>query len=75
MPRVHDIASWLGKFTDLNVFRLADVSPGLIQKICRSKGMDRQTVSHIVLSRQESNEAIFKITEWCGSLNALRDIY
>ncbi|KAK8561084.1 hypothetical protein V6N12_048160 [Hibiscus sabdariffa] len=49
---------------DLNVFRLADVSPGLIQKICRSKGMDRQTISHIVLSRQEGTETMFKITEW-----------
>ncbi|KAK8564496.1 hypothetical protein V6N12_036619 [Hibiscus sabdariffa] len=52
---------------DLNLIRLADVSPGLIQeicKICRSRGTDRQTVSHIVLSRQEGTEAIFKITEW-----------
>ncbi|KAL4352851.1 hypothetical protein GQ457_06G000970 [Hibiscus cannabinus] len=52
--------------TDLNEVYLSDVSPGLIQKICRSKGMDmdRQPITSILLSRQECTEAIFKITTW-----------
>ncbi|KAL4353502.1 hypothetical protein GQ457_06G000950 [Hibiscus cannabinus] len=50
--------------TDLNEVYLSDVSPGLIQKICRSRGMDRQTITSIILSRQEGSEAKFKITRW-----------
>ncbi|KAK8564458.1 hypothetical protein V6N12_036581 [Hibiscus sabdariffa] len=49
---------------DLKRVYLSNVSPGLIQKICRSKGMDRQTITGIVLRRQEGTEAIFNITEW-----------
>ncbi|KAK8564476.1 hypothetical protein V6N12_036599 [Hibiscus sabdariffa] len=49
---------------DLKQVYLSDVSPGLIQKICRSKGMDRQTITGMMLSRQEGPEAIFNITRW-----------
>ncbi|KAK8481632.1 hypothetical protein V6N11_071054 [Hibiscus sabdariffa] len=49
---------------DLYEVYLEYVSPGLIQKICRSKGMDRQTITSIVLSREEGTESIFNITEW-----------
>ncbi|KAK8488858.1 hypothetical protein V6N11_071058 [Hibiscus sabdariffa] len=39
---------------DLKRVYLSDVSPGLIQKICRSKGMDRQTITSILLSYGEA---------------------
>ncbi|GMJ03688.1 hypothetical protein HRI_004038000 [Hibiscus trionum] len=49
---------------DLNEVDLFDVPLALIQKICRSKGMDQQTITSMVLSRQEGIDAIFKITRW-----------
>ncbi|KAL4353198.1 hypothetical protein GQ457_06G000900 [Hibiscus cannabinus] len=49
---------------DLQQVYLSDVSPGLIQGICRSKWMDRRTITGIVLSRQEGTEAMFNITRW-----------
>ncbi|KAK8564483.1 hypothetical protein V6N12_036606 [Hibiscus sabdariffa] len=49
---------------DLKQVYLFDISPELIQTICRSKGMDQQTITSIVLSRQEGAEAEFKITRW-----------
>ncbi|KAK8561092.1 hypothetical protein V6N12_048168 [Hibiscus sabdariffa] len=49
---------------DLYEVYLEYVSPALIQKICRSKGMDRQTITSTVLSREEATESIFNITEW-----------
>ncbi|XP_039018951.1 disease resistance protein RPM1-like [Hibiscus syriacus] len=49
---------------DLNEVYLSEVSPELIQKICRSKGMNQQTIRSIQLSREEGIEAIFKITRW-----------
>ncbi|GMJ03679.1 RESISTANCE TO PSEUDOMONAS SYRINGAE 3, RESISTANCE TO P. SYRINGAE PV MACULICOLA 1 [Hibiscus trionum] len=49
---------------DLKQVYLSNVSPELIQKICRSKGIDRQTITGMVLSRQEGTKAIFNITRW-----------
>ncbi|KAK8491565.1 hypothetical protein V6N11_063059 [Hibiscus sabdariffa] len=49
---------------DLKRVYLSGVSPVLIQKICRSKGMDRQTITSVLLSRQEGSEVKFKITRW-----------
>ncbi|GMJ08204.1 RESISTANCE TO PSEUDOMONAS SYRINGAE 3, RESISTANCE TO P. SYRINGAE PV MACULICOLA 1 [Hibiscus trionum] len=50
--------------SDLKEVRLFDVSPGLIEKICRSNGMDQQTIKSIMLSRQEGIEAELKVTRW-----------
>ncbi|KAK8561104.1 hypothetical protein V6N12_048179 [Hibiscus sabdariffa] len=52
---------------DLKQVYLDDLSPGLVQTICRSKGMDRKTITGIVLSRQEGTEAVFNITEWVAA--------
>ncbi|KAK8516720.1 hypothetical protein V6N11_007492 [Hibiscus sabdariffa] len=48
----------------LNEVYLSDVSPRLMENICRSKGLDRQTITSTVLSRQEGTEAVFNITRW-----------
>ncbi|KAK9001663.1 hypothetical protein V6N11_083442 [Hibiscus sabdariffa] len=55
--------SW-ESISSLNEVYLSDVSPRLMEKICRSKGMDRQTITSTVLSRQEGTEAVFNITRW-----------
>ncbi|KAK9001662.1 hypothetical protein V6N11_083441 [Hibiscus sabdariffa] len=47
---------------DLNKVVLYDVSPGLTEKIWKSKRMDQRTIRGIMLSRQEGSEAIFNIT-------------
>ncbi|KAE8663688.1 hypothetical protein F3Y22_tig00112921pilonHSYRG00004 [Hibiscus syriacus] len=50
--------------SNLNEVYLSDVSPELMENICRSKGMDRQAITSIVLNRQEGAEAVFNITRW-----------
>ncbi|KAK9001658.1 hypothetical protein V6N11_083437 [Hibiscus sabdariffa] len=49
--------------SNLEEVYLSDISPELMEKICRSKKMDRQTIRGIMLSRQGA-EAEFKITRW-----------
>ncbi|KAK9001648.1 hypothetical protein V6N11_083427 [Hibiscus sabdariffa] len=49
---------------DLNQVALYNLSPGLIEKIWRSKRVDQRKITGITLSRQEGAEAVFNITRW-----------
>ncbi|KAK8516715.1 hypothetical protein V6N11_007488 [Hibiscus sabdariffa] len=49
---------------DLNQVTLYNLSPGLMQKIWGSDGMDQRTIRRIELSRQEGAETVFNMRGW-----------